>query len=329
MIGDAKLGYAGGIVCEPWRIDRTIRLNEKSCAQILPRCIAAAHENLADLIKILRWNVRHGIRFFRISSEMFPHITNPQCCRVNQRFHKLDLFYDLEQFRHMIEQVGEFEHRLTFHPLPYTILNTQSPKHLISVIRDLQWHAEFMDMAKLDSLCTVTLHIGGIFGDKFTSAATFIRNFNALPPYIKKRIIIENDESRYNINDVIAISGQIAPYDCEYYDRESGRNIVHHVTHIPVCFDYFHYTVYNIYWQRDREKYDRQMPLKKIYPHLWTSWRTSRGARRPKVHLSEQAIDNRLGTHDADIKKIPKDLLQFDVMLESKNKEQTLLKFVK
>ena len=31
-----------------------------------------ALENCKDLIKILRWNETHGIRFFRLSSELFP-----------------------------------------------------------------------------------------------------------------------------------------------------------------------------------------------------------------------------------------------------------------
>ena len=35
-------------------------------------------KNLDDLIKMLKWNEENGIRVYRLSSEMFPHKTNPK-----------------------------------------------------------------------------------------------------------------------------------------------------------------------------------------------------------------------------------------------------------
>ena len=34
-------------------------------------------QNLNDLIKMIEWNEQNGIKVFRLSSELFPHKTNP------------------------------------------------------------------------------------------------------------------------------------------------------------------------------------------------------------------------------------------------------------
>lgn len=38
----------------------------------------SAIANVNDLIKMLKWNILHGIHVMRISSDLVPHSTNPQ-----------------------------------------------------------------------------------------------------------------------------------------------------------------------------------------------------------------------------------------------------------
>ena len=49
-------------------------IQEKGLKELKKRIIL----NLDDLLKMLDWNERNGIRVFRLSSEMFQHKTNPR-----------------------------------------------------------------------------------------------------------------------------------------------------------------------------------------------------------------------------------------------------------
>ena len=65
--------------------------------------------NAKDIVKMLRWNDRYGIKFMRLSSEMFPFASHP------------DYGYRLAPFAsETLEEVGkvaaQLGHRLTTHP---------------------------------------------------------------------------------------------------------------------------------------------------------------------------------------------------------------------
>ncbi len=65
--------------------------------------------NARDIIKMLRWNDRYGIKFFRLSSEMFPFASHEE------------YGYKLAPFAaDILEEVGrvvaELGHRVTTHP---------------------------------------------------------------------------------------------------------------------------------------------------------------------------------------------------------------------
>lgn len=65
--------------------------------------------NARDIVKILRWNERYGIKFMRLSSEMFPFASH------------VEHGYRLEPFASdVLAEAGrvaaELGHRLTVHP---------------------------------------------------------------------------------------------------------------------------------------------------------------------------------------------------------------------
>ena len=332
MINNIRLGYPGENLTTGLRTNRTYLLNKRTPQELIPKCIKAANKNLRDLLKILEWNESQGIRFYRINSSLFPHISNWRFFegKGQEKNNILDfksLAYDINLFSDQIIKIGNYAnkhgHRLTFHPLPYTVLNTPNHFTLITVTREIWWHTLFINIAKLKD-STITLHIGGVCGDKKKASEDFIDHFNNLLPEMKERIIIENDEGDFSIDDLIKISFGIKKY--------KYNGITHYC--IPICFDYFHYCCYNINTQKDKRKYPKQSKITKILPIIYKSWtvRTSSIIQlRPKMHLSEQAYHARLGTHSKFIKKIPSVFcgLTFDLMLESKNKDKTLLKILK
>lgn len=72
--------------------------------------------NSKDLVKLIRWNEKYGIKFLRISSEMFPFAS-----------HK-EYGYSLEFAKEPLKEAGkaamELGHRLTTHPGQVCVLPT-------------------------------------------------------------------------------------------------------------------------------------------------------------------------------------------------------------
>jgi UV DNA damage endonuclease len=65
--------------------------------------------NAKDIVKMLRWNEKYGIRFLRLSSEMFPFASH------EEYGYKLADFAG-EALAEAGRVAGELGHRLTTHP---------------------------------------------------------------------------------------------------------------------------------------------------------------------------------------------------------------------
>ncbi len=313
MYNKIRLGYHSGFHSDKEcgkqdskiRINRTCMMLDNFPKKTIQTSIKLATKNTRDLLKILEWNESQGIKFFRISSDICPHISNWRLLDGDVLNYRM-LAYDLEIFKDNIIAAGNYAkahgHRLTFHPGFFTVLNTNNNFILITVMRELWWHTKFLDMLWPDGDGTLTIHIGGVYGNKETAIENFIKNFKKLPSEVKRRIIIENDENNFCVEDLLYINTIIS---------------------IPICFDYFHYLCWNLFHKKDPKKYKLQKPLNKLLPEIIKTW----GNRRPKFHLSEQMPDKPIGTHSNFIVKIPKILasLDIDIMLESKCRELSVL----
>lgn len=279
-----------------------------------------ARMNLKDLLTILQWNETHGIRFYRMSSGMFPHITNPAFMKRKDKGNFRKLAYNVSAFSKELSLIGEFarkhNHRLTFHPDPFISLGTENPDLLIRNKRDLYFHSRLLDIMKLNLNCTMTIHGGGAYGNKPETMARWVNNFNNLPDKVKRRIALENDEFTYSAEDVLWISEHVKPY---YPKTNSKYNI-------PIIFDVFHYYCYNQTIKLNH--LTSQLLMKQLFPRIISSW----GSRRIKMHVSEQHPTRTRGAHSEYVKNIPKQLrdiplvykIDLDIMIEAKAKEKAL-----
>ena len=59
------------VFCSRTMIQKTVK--EKGIDELKRRVLL----NLDDLLTVIQWNEDNGIRVYRLSSEMFPHKTNP------------------------------------------------------------------------------------------------------------------------------------------------------------------------------------------------------------------------------------------------------------
>jgi UV DNA damage endonuclease len=309
MFGKIRLGYPTQNLSTDYRINRTVKLLDRPGPDVIEKSIELAVQNLDDLERIVEWNATHGLYFFRVSSEIFPHISNWRI--IEDKMNWRQLAYPIEQFAAKLARIGKLAkkngQRLTFHPGLFTVLNTANHFVLISVWREIWWHVRFLELCGLPLDSTITIHGGGVYGDRTISMDRFIENFNAMPARMRVRLILENDETSYCAEDVLKLSARIKPYE--------WRGLMY--SKIPICFDYFHYCCWNLYRKKNSEKYRLQQPIEALLGPIRRTWQHGR---RQKMHLSEQKPDAPIGTHSDYIEDIPEVLrpLDIDLMLESK-----------
>ena len=174
--------------------------------------------NAADLVRILRWNVKNGIKCFRLSSEFFPWASEYR-------------FKDLPQYlriKTLLAGAGNYAKqnglRLTSHPGPFNVL-VSPHKHVVdNTITDLRIHGEVFDMLGLERspYNKINIHCNGVYGDKQSAMDRFCKNFELLPESVRTRLTVENDDkaSMYSVKDLMYIHERIG---------------------IPIVFDYHHH----------------------------------------------------------------------------------------
>ena len=254
--------------------------------------------NIDDLEKIIIHNEELGIRFFRITSNLFPHLENPRVLSGHE--------YNIDFARDALARVGklarEYGHRLTMHPGQYAQLGSPREEVVAQTFKDLRAHADILTaMGMTPELGSVLIiHGGGTFGDKVETLRRFKENFLKMPKYVRDFVALENDEWSYSAMDLLPLCEECA---------------------IPLCPDFFHHRIghaeqFNIYDD-------------KIIARIMNTWKL-RGI-RPKCHLSDQKPDERKGAHADCVSEIPSELLRvsleynMDIMLEAKHKDKCVL----
>jgi UV DNA damage endonuclease len=249
--------------------------------------------NLATLEAILRWNVAHDIRVFRLSSNTVPLASHPSVAfrwrrQLGSRFAELG---DLMRAAAM---------RLSTHPGPYTVLGSADRAVASAAIRELDYNAELMTAFGLGASHKMVLHLGGGGGDRAEWLVRFERAFERLSPGARARLVLENDE-RWPLDEVLGAGKALG---------------------IPVVFDAFHHEV--------RPSLS-ELEVRELIELVAATWTSSDG--RQEVHFSTQAPGRRAGAHAEmlDLEAFARFARQvgdlpLDVVLEVKDKEQSVLR---
>lgn len=256
-----------------------------------------ALQNVKDLEKVFTWNVQNGITFFRISSDIFPWMSE----------YNLNELKDYEQIKKILNRAGSYAIRnglrFGFHPGPFNILCSPNETVVLNTINELSKHAEILDLLGADQTpyYKINIHIGGAYGDKKSSLDRFCQNFMLLPDNVKRRLTIENDDKKnmYTVEDLLPVSKLLG---------------------IPLVFDYHH-------WDCNNGNLELETALR-LSLETW-------GNIKPVVHYSssrklyEDTTAKEVSHADWIYNEIPTFGLRFDIMLECKQKEQALLKYRK
>lgn len=261
------------------------------------RLIQSIKYNLDVLNQILYYNIEHKIYFFRISSDIIPFASHP-ICKLNWKH----IFRD--QLIEIGEIINKYQIRISMHPDQFVLINSPDRKIVSNSISELRYHAELLDLLNLNYSAKIQIHVGGVYGNKEKFMNEFISNYDhLLPDTIKKRLVIENDDFRYNLKDCIRISDELG---------------------IPILLDIFHHE-----WNDSQN----MSMLDAIYKSDRT-WKRSRDG-IPMMDYSSQQPNERKGKHASTIDMehfnrffsvVSK--FDFDLMLEIKDKEKSALRVI-
>jgi UV DNA damage endonuclease len=264
-----------------------------------------ALSNLMDLYTILQFNEKKGIRFFRITSNLFPHLGSPYLSMsILGRNH-----YNIDFARSLLKKIGKYarenDHRLTMHPGQYTQLGSPNPGVVEKAMVDLINHADILRAMGMtpEMGSVIVIHGGGHFNDRTATLKRFYRNFLKLPKYVQKYITLENDEI-YSVMDLLPICTKLK---------------------IPLTPDFFHDTLNNISYLTEKP-----VDIYSLMKYVIKTWKV-RGI-KPKCHYSHQRKGARRGAHSLTINSIDPIVLDtikkynMDMMLEVKDKEVSVFK---
>jgi len=255
-------------------------------------------QNLKDTLILMDWNELNGIKVFRLSSDLFPHMSNSRAPQYNFEFAK-----------DLLKQIGEkskrLNQRLTFHPGQYNVIGSANRQAFESTIRDLKYHADVLDLMGLDENSVMVIHGGGTYGDKEKTKERWCKQFKELPENVQKRLVLENCEKNFSIHDCLNVSKKV---------------------NIPVVFDTHHFECYKLLHKDEAFKNPDY-----YIPEILETW--NKRDIKPKFHVSEQG-SGKIGHHSDFIEIIPDYLLdipekynhEIDIMIEAKMKEQAIFK---
>lgn len=260
------------------------------------RLTALISHNLKALETMLNYNIENRIDLFRISSEIIPFASNTVNTLPWQTL-----------FRNELDSLSEIlsasSLRVSMHPGQYTVLNSPISRVVNNAVADLVYHADFLDSIKASSDSKIVLHIGGVYGDKGSAINRFIKAYNLLPVKVKSRLVLENDDTLFNIDDVLRVSDSID---------------------LPVVFDVLHNTV---------NPSKSGLPVSTLISRCASTWKPKDG--KQKIHYSQQAYGKKPGSHSSGIgideflsfyRQLPDKTI--DIMLEVKDKNLSALKCV-
>lgn len=184
------------------------------------------------------------------------------------------------------------------HPDQFVLINSPSREIVGRSVAELEYHCRVLDLMGLDSSAKVQIHVGGVYGDKPAAIGRFVRQYGRLKPFVRKRLVIENDDGLFSLRDCL---------------------LVHEKTGIPVLFDVFHHKC-----NSDGESVREAVKL------AAATWKKKDGVLM--ADYSSQKKGGRFGAHteNIDLEDFAEFLKEargadFDVMLEIKDKEKSAL----
>ena len=324
-----RFGYACKVLGVPQTNIRSCILKNASPSNLLE----ISRHNLAALQRMVEYTRAQQIGLFRLSSDVIPlashpdiqfdwqNLCGPELEALGQSIeghsiegqgierqgiegqkanpvNKNNAAHQKTKAQELASQNNSI--RVSMHPGQYTVLNSPHPEVVERAMADLLFHAQFLDALGVDESAKIILHVGGVYSDKSLALERFKASFKKLPECVVRRLVLENDEHCYAIDEVLNL--------CE-------------TLQVPAIFDVFHHSILApkegsyLDWLQQSAK----------------TWKDKDG--RQKIHYSQQLPKAKPGSHSHSIETEP--FLSFyqqiqnfdlDIMLEVKDKNLSAIK---
>ncbi len=145
---------------------------------------------------------REDIRMYRLSSGIVPYGTHPDLPDFDYRRQIADCAPALAALGARAARAGI---RLSTHPGQYTVISGPDPELVARSSRDLEQDALVLDAMGLGPEAVVVVHVGGVYGDKPAAMDRWARAYEALSEGARRRVVLEHDETSYDIDDVMEL----------------------------------------------------------------------------------------------------------------------------
>lgn len=250
--------------------------------------------NLIDLEKLIDYNVKNNIHFFRLSSKLIPLAT-----------HK-DIQFDYitpyqNYYQSIANKIQNNSMRVDFHPDQFTVLNSTKKEVVSNTFQILDYHYQILKILNISSKILI-LHIGSSVFGKDKSIQRFIYNFKKLPSYLKECIAIENDDKIYTIEDCLTINKEL---------------------NIPIVLDYHHHIC-----NHEKEEID----FEKIFK-TWENENPKIHFSSPKNKTKKDFRSHHDYINSDDfivfIEKIKSLPYNLDIMIEAKAKDEAVFRLIR
>ena len=253
-------------------------------------------ENLTNLEKIIDYNIKNNIHFYRLTSKLIP------LASLNEiEFDYIEKYKNY--YQNIANKIKKHNIRIDTHPDQFCVLNSTNKDIVNNSINILKYHYNILDALGIDNKIII-LHIGSSVLGKDNSIKRFINNFNKLPNYLKESIAIENDDKIYNIKDCLNL--------CEKLN-------------IPMILDYHHHICNN-----------DNLSINNYLERIFNTWKnnipkihfSSPKNKTKKEFRSHHDYINILDFIEF-LNKIKHLNTNLDIMLECKCKDEALFKLVR
>lgn len=260
------------------------------------KLIDITSNNLEALEKIITYNIKNNIHFYRLTSKLVPLATHDKI--------KYDYITSLkDKYKKIGELINKYNLRIDTHPDQYAVLNSMNNKIVKNTVEILKYHYNILDALKIKNKIMI-LHVGSGTCGKKASITRFINNFKKLPSCIQKCIAVENDDKIYDIIDVLYLCNTL---------------------NIPMVLDYHHYVCNN-----NGEKLEDY--IKEIMD-TWSNINPKFHFSSPKSNLKKEFRSHHDYINSDDFIKFINMLKIYnkdvDIMLEAKAKDDALSRLVR
>ena len=258
-----------------------------------------ALKNVKDLVTICEWNVKNNMTLYRMSSSIFPWMSE----------YELTDLVDIKEIGEILLELGVYIKknglRVSFHPGPYNVLGSPRAEVVEKTLKELNQHAEIMDMMGLDESrqYPINIHCNGAYGDKTSTLIRWCNEFSKLSSAAKNRLVIENDD-RASLYSVLDLSEGIS--------KKVG---------VPVTFDYHHHG-FNTGGQTEEESF-------KLAYSTWPYGITPLFHYSSSKKLHEDSSVKEQAHADYIYENIMTYGMDIDIDIEAKKKEKAVQQYLK